>query len=416
MKIQFLKINNIKLNPDNPRSISNEKLQQLIKSVKDFPEMLKLRPVIVDNDMMVLGGNMRVIACRQAGITKLPVIKADSLTKEQKHEFIIKDNVSYGEWDLDLLVNWDVNTLADWGLDLDLNTNQRYTDQDYIPETQIGSISKLGDIFLLGQHRLMCGDSTNAKDVNKLMDNKLADMVWTDPPYNVAIKGKAGSIKNDDMSDDEFRKFLYSAYKRYYENIKDGGVIYVAHSDTERINFSKEFINAGFKLSQNLIWNKNSATFSRQDYNWKHESILYGWKPGAAHYYCDDYSQKTVINQKDIDFNKIKKSELVELLKQAKQNFKSTVIDYDRPTISELHPTMKPVNLIQKLIENSSKENWIVLDLFSGSGSTLIACENSKRINYSMELDPKFVDVIIKRWQEYTEGKAINIKIGLNFD
>lgn len=254
----------------------------------------------------------------------------------------------------------------------------------------------------------MC-DSTSIKDVKALMDGEQADMVWTDPPYNVAVTGVAGQIKNDDMADGEFKAFLAAVYDRLVDSMRDGAVIYVSRSDTERVNFTREFTRAGLKLSQNLIWNKHSATLSRQDYNWKHESILFGWKPDAAHYFSNDFTQTTVFDQDDIDFSKMKKVELVNILNDMRANFSSTVIDFDRPTISELHPTMKPVGLVQKLIENSSKPDWLVLDLFGGAGSTLIACVNSRRCCNLMELDPKFVDVIVRRWQDYTGEKAINL-------
>jgi DNA modification methylase len=231
----------------------------------------------------------------------------------------------------------------------------------------------------------------------------------TDPPYNVAIKGKAGQIKNDDMADGDFKAFLASAYDRLIENMRDGAVIYVAHADTERLNFTREFTRAGFKLSQTLIWNKQSAVINHQDYNWKHESMLFGWKLGAAHHFSNDFTQRNLFEQDDIDFNKMKKSELVTMLDDMRANFASTVIEFDRPTISEMHPTMKPVGLVQKLIENSSKPDWLVLDTFAGSGSTLIACVNSNRRCNLMELDPKFVDVIVRRWQDYTGEKASNL-------
>lgn len=411
MKTKMTKISDIKPNPNNPRTISEEKLKQLAESIKQFPQMLEIRPVVVDADMVALGGNMRIKACQLAGITKVPVVFADNLTNEQKQEFIIKDNVGFGEWDVDLLADWDKTLLTEWGLDIDFNDDgNNQPDQDDVPavdETNI--ITKLGDIWQLGEHRLMCGDSTNTQDVKKLMNKELANMVWTDPPYNVAIDGGAGKIKNDDMADAEFKEFLAKVYDRLFENMEDGAVIYVSHADFERVNFTREFTRAGFKFAQNLIWNKQSATLSRQDYNWKHEPILFGWKLGAAHYFANDFTQNTVFDAEDVDFSKMKKPELVKILDDMRANFSTTVIDFDRPTVSELHPTMKPIGLVQKLIENSSKPSWLVLDLFGGAGSTLIACVNSNRRCNLMELDPKFVDVIIRRWQEYTGKKAKNL-------
>ena len=412
MKTQTISIDKIKPNPDNPRTISNDKLQQLVGSIKQFPEMLSIRPIVIDENMVALGGNMRIKACKLAGIKEVPVVFVDNLSDEQKQEFIIKDNVGFGQWDIDLLAGWNQTLLVEWGLDLDFNEpGVNRPNKDRVPlVNEIDVVSEVGDIWQLGKHRLMCGDSTSDKDVKALMNGELADIVWTDPPYNVAVTGVAGQIKNDDMADNEFKSFLASVYKMLANSMRDGAVIYVSHSDTERVNFTREFTRAGLKLSQNLIWNKHSATLSRQDYNWKHEPILFGWKPGAAHYFSNDFTQTTVFNDDEVDFNKMKKAKLVDLLNDMRANFSSTVIDFDRPTISELHPTMKPVGLVQKLIENSSKPDWLVLDLFGGAGSsTLIACVNSNRRCNLMELDPKFVDVIVHRWQDYTGGKAVNL-------
>ncbi len=411
MNTQTISIDKIKPNPDNPRTISDEKLQQLVNSIQAFPEMLNIRPIVIDENMVALGGNMRIKACKLAGIREVSVVFADKLSDQQKKEFIIKDNASFGQWDMDLLAGWDQTLLTEWGLDLDFSASSaNKPNQDNVPLTdETNIISKLGDIWQLGRHRLMCGDSTSAKDMGLLMDKEQADIVWTDPPYNVAIEGKAGQIKNDDMADGDFKAFLASAYNQLIDNMRDGAVIYVSHSDTQRVNFTREFTRAGFKLSQNLIWNKQRATLSRQDYNWKHESMLFGWKLGAAHYFSNDFTQRTVFDQDDMDFNKMKKSELVALLDDMRANFASTVIDFDSPNISELHPTMKPVGLVQKLIENSSKPDWLVLDAFGGAGSTLIACVNSNRRCNLMELDPKFVDVIVRRWQDYTGEKASNL-------
>jgi site-specific DNA-methyltransferase (adenine-specific) len=380
MKLQVISLDKIKTNPSNPRIISKDKIK-LVKSIKEFPQMLEIRPIVLDADMVVLGGNMRIKACKKAGIKEVPVVFADNLSEKQKKEFIIKDNTAFGEWDADALANWDYDLLGDWGLDIEFAhpSTRRHIDQDDVPlvdDTKI--ISKHGDIWQMGIHKLMCGDSTNPKDMDKLMGGERANMVWTDPPYNVKVNGAAGSIKNDDMSDGDFKSFLAATYSTLISHMCDGAVIYVSHSETECVNFIREFTRTGFKLSQKLIWNKQKATFGRQDYQWKHESIIFGWKLGKAHYFVNDFTQTTVFN-------------------------------FDKPNASELHPTMKPVGLVQQLIENSSKSGWLVLDTFAGSGSTLIACVNSNRRCKLMELDPKFVDVIIRRWQEYTGEKALNL-------
>lgn len=228
----------------------------------------------------------------------------------------------------------------------------------------------------------MCGDLTSPEQVALLLDGKVADMIFTDPPYNVNYEGSDGqSIQNDDMGDSEFHDFLFLAYKNMFNSVKEGGPIYVCHADIEGLNFRSAFKEAGFKLAQCLIWVKNSFTMGRQDYQWQHEPILYGWKPGAGHYYVDDRSQSTIWN-------------------------------YDKPKHNDLHPTMKPLELVGKAINNSSLKGDLVLDLFGGSGTTLMACEQNKRNAYIMELDPKYVDVIINRWEQFTGKKAELIEEG----
>lgn len=240
-------------------------------------------------------------------------------------------------------------------------------------------ITKPGDIWILGNHRLMCGDSTHKDDIMHLMNNQDADMLLTDPPYNVDYVGKTAEalkIKNDNMDDNQFYEFLRKVFENMYIVTKEGASIYVFHADTEGINFRKAFKDAGFKLAECLIWKKDCFVMGRQDYQWQHEPVLYGWKEGKAHYFINDRTQ-------------------------------STILEFDRPKQSTLHPTMKPIDLIAKLIKNSSKENDIILDLFGGSGSTIIAAEQLNRCCYTMELDPKYCDVIVKRWETLTNKEAI---------
>jgi len=252
--------------------------------------------------------------------------------------------------------------------------------------------SKKGDIYILGNHRLMCGDSTNKDDVRKLMNGNQCDMIFTDPPYNVNYGDKAAMldkyqkghrntnhILNDNMGDSEFREFLLASYSRMFESCKEGAPIYVCHAETEGENSRGAFVEAGFKLAQCIIWVKNSLVLGRQDYHWRHEPILYGWKEGAAHYFIDDRTQ-------------------------------DTVWEFKKPKKNALHPTMKPLELCAKAIYNSSRSGDIILDLFGGSGSTLIASEQLDRICYMMELDEKYVDVIIDRWEKFTGRKAVKVE------
>ena len=260
----------------------------------------------------------------------------------------------------------------------------------------------------------MCGDSTSVDAVKTLMDGQLADMVWTDPPYNVAIKGKAGTIMNDDMADSAFAQFLFEMYTAMYTSMQPGAVIYVAHADSERANFTQQFLAAKFKLAQVLIWVKQSATLSRQDFNWQHEPILYGWKPGAGHYFCGDFCLTTVIDD-DVDIRKMTKPQLLEMVNELRTEHKTTVLRHNRPTKSDLHPTMKPVALVERMITWSSKPGETVLDIFGGSGSTLIACEKIHRASRLMELDPKYCDVIVKRWEAFTGKQATHAVTGKTF-
>jgi DNA modification methylase len=261
----------------------------------------------------------------------------------------------------------------------------------------------------------MCGDSTNIQHVEKLMAGGKADLVWTDPPYNVAIDGKAGTIMNDDMGDSQFRDFLLAVYGCYFAVMREGACIYVAHADSERANFTQAYKDSGLKLSQVLIWVKQSATLSRQDFNWQHEPILYGWKEGAGHYFCGDFTRTTVIDD-DVDLKNMKREQLIALVNDMRTEAKSTVLRHDRPTKSDLHPTMKPVALVQRMIQWSSRNGEVVLDLFGGSGSTLIAAHKCGRQARLMELDPRFADVIVRRWQEFSGESATLEADGRAFD
>lgn len=288
------------------------------------------------------------------------------------------------------------------------------TDEDDVPEPGPAPVTQRGDVWCMGEHRLMCGDSTSQVDVERLMAGEKADMVWTDPPYNVAVDGKAGKILNDDMGDSQFREFLSKVFGCYFQAMRPGAVIYVAHAESERANFTQTFVGGGLKLSQCLIWVKQSATLSRQDFNWQHEPILYGWKEGAGHYFCGDFTRTSVIDD-DINLGQLKREELLLLVRQMRDAQMTTVVRHDRPTKSDLHPTMKPVNLVQRMLEWSSRAGELVLDLFGGSGSTLIAAHKIGRRAVLMELDPKFADVIVRRWQAFTGQQATLERTGATF-
>lgn len=370
--IQRVNINTIKANPSNPRVIKDDKFKALVKSIKEFPEMLELRPIVVNSDNIILGGNMRLRACKEAGLTEVPIIYASSLDQDKQNEFIIKDNVGYGEWDWDTLANeWDTDLLADWGLEIpDIEMTQlEAQEDDYEVPDEITTDIVLGDLFEIGQHRLLCGDSTNTDEYKKLFNEQLADLVVTDPPYNVGYVGgtkQSLTIQNDKQSDGDFYQFLYDFYTALGAYTKPGGAWYVWHADTEGANFRLAMKNAGIEPRQCLIWVKNTLVMGRQDYHWKHEPCLYGWKEGAAHGWYSDRKQ-------------------------------TTVLEFDRPTRNAEHPTMKPIALISYQIGNSSKQGDIVADAFLGSGSTMVSSHQLNRKCYGMELDPKYCQVIIDR-------------------
>ena len=403
MKTQTVPINEVKSNPNNPRIIKDDKFKKLVASIKELPQMLQLRPIVVNEDMVVLGGNMRLKACKEAGLKEIPIIKASELNEEQQRAFIIKDNVGFGEWDWDALANeWDAEQLEEWGLDLpaDLIVEEEIEveEDDYEIPDEINTDIVIGDLFEIGEHRLLCGDSTQVDTWHKVMGDKLCDMVMTDPPYNVNYEGGTGlKIMNDSMSNSSFYQFLYDFYTALGSYTKKGGAWYVWHASTETANFSTAMRNSGLLLKQYLVWVKNSMVMGRQDYQWKHELCLYGWKEGAAHYFTNERNHTTVIEDK-IDIKKLTKDEMKRMLTEMlSDKTKSTIIHCDKPTRSTEHPTMKPILLLAPLIQNSSKENEIVADAFLGSGSTMVASHQLNRKCYGMELDPKYCQVIIDR-------------------
>jgi site-specific DNA-methyltransferase (adenine-specific) len=369
--------------------------------------------MVVNEVMVVLGGNMRLKALKELGYKEVPdewVKSAKDLTEDEIRRFIIADNVGFGEHDWEMLANeWDIDELSEWGLDIpDMQMEEEVkieaVEDDFeIPE-QVTTDIVLGDLFEIGEHRLLCGSSTEIDTWSKLMGNKLADMVMTDPPYNVAYQGKtkdALTIENDSMGDTDFYQFLYDFYTALGSYTKKGGAWYVWHADSEGVNFRKAMKEAGILLKQCLIWVKNTMVMGRQDYHWKHEPCLYGWKEGAAHYFTDERTHTTVIEDK-IDVNKLTKDQMKSMLKEIlSDKNKTTIINCDKPSRNDVHPTMKPILLLAPLIQNSSKEKELVADGFLGSGSTMLASHQLKRICYGMELDPKYCQVIVDRMRNF---------------
>lgn len=411
---------------NNPRK-NDKAVDKVAESIKQFGFKV---PIIVDKNMTIIAGHTRLKAAIKLGLEEVPVIVADDLTPDQVKAFRLVDNkvAEYSEWDLDALMI----ELKDIEIDMSAFdfeapiTADEVKEDDYEVELPKTPKAKLGDIYKLGRHRLMCGDSTRIEDVELLMDMDLADMILTDPPYNVNYGDKGATyeklgyntgfkdrkILNDNMESSQFQLFLTDAFTAGNAVLKPGGAFYIWHGESESYNFRQACINVGWQVRQCLIWNKNALVLGRQDYQWKHEPCLYGWKDGATHYFIDDRSYTTVIED-NIDINKLKLSEARDLLRQLlSPKVPTTVIDEAKPTKSAEHPTMKPVKLMARLINNSTKPGQIVLDLFGGSGSTLIAAEQLNRRCYLMELDPKYVDVIIDRYEALTGDKAEKIRKG----
>lgn len=393
MNIQKIKIENLKPAEYNPRKDLTPEDEEYKKIKKSLTEFGYVAPVIVNSDMTVIGGHQRLKVLKELGYTEIECNIVD-LDKNKEKALNIALNKITGDWDNGKLEEL-LAELKEADVDLDV-TGFSFDEVDNILKDITGSkeddfdldqaleeieepITKPGDVWLLGNHRLLCGDSTQKENVVKLMNSRQVDMILTDPPYNVDYEGKtedALKIENDNMSETEFYNFLLDSYRNMYEFARSGASIYVFHADTEGLNFRNAFKAVGFKLAQCLVWVKNTFVLGRQDYQWRHEPILYGWKEGAGHYFIDDRKQ-------------------------------STVLEFDKPARNAEHPTMKPIDLLVYLIKNSSKENDLILDLFGGSGSTLIAAEQTKRTCYTMELDPKYCDVIVKRWENLTGEKAI---------
>ena len=376
---------------NNARTHSPSQINKLRSSLREFGF---INPVIIDRDYGVIAGHGRILAAKEEGITEVPCVFADHLTEAQKKAYIIADNrmAMDAGWDEELLrveiealqaENFDplltgfdekeLSKLFDDGLDA------KEDDYDVESELQKPTFSKPGDIWTLGRHRLVCGDSTKAETYETLLGNTKANLIITDPPYNVNYEGSAGKIKNDNMASENFYHFLLDAFSCMEKALADDGSIYVFHADTEGLNFRRAFADAGFYLSGCCIWKKQSLVLGRSPYQWQHEPVLYGWKKKGKHQWYTGRKE-------------------------------STIWEFDKPKKNGDHPTMKPIPLLAYPIMNSSMSNAVVLDPFGGSGSTLIACEQTDRICRTIELDEKFCDVIVRRYIEQV-GSEENVSV-----
>lgn len=422
---------------NNTRTHTPEQIDQIVASMQEWGWT---NPVLVDEAGVIIAGHARVLAAQKLGLADAPVMVARGWTDAQKRAYVIADNK------LALNAGWDMSRLAveisdlkglgfDLGLtgfsadELDRMAGGRsgLTHPDQVPDLWSRPVSKPGDVWLLGAHRVTCGDSTVVTDLDRVMAGGGADACWTDPPYNVRYESKlAGSIKNDDMPAAQFRAFLLDAFVAAFAVLKPGAAIYVAHADTEGLNFRGAFADAGFKLSGCLVWVKESLVLGRSDYQWQHEPILYGWKPGASHSWFGGRKKTTVhdLGSPAVVMNDAGQAVVTiggETFVISGRDLKvegvaSSVLRVEKPKRSAEHPTMKPVELISRHLENSTKVGAVVLDPFGGSGSTLIACEMLGRQARLCELDPRFVDVIVRRWEAFTGRKAVLEEAGLGFE
>ena len=390
-EMQLVDINKLIPYVNNARTHNAQQINKLRSSLREFGF---INPVIIDQDFNVIAGHGRIMAAKEEGINEVPCVFVDYLTEAQKKAYILVDNrmAMDAGWDEELLkVEIEALQAEDFDLSLtgfdeselagffDTADDAKEDDFDVDAELEKPPVTKSGDLWLLGNHRLLCGDSTKEESYTLLMNSKKANLVVTDPPYNVNYQGTAGKIKNDNLENDKFYQFLFDAFTCMEKAMADDASIYVFHADTEGLNFRKAFADAGFYLSGTCIWKKQSLVLGRSPYQWQHEPCLFGWKKNGKHQWYSDRKQ-------------------------------TTIWEFDKPKKNGDHPTMKPVPLIAYPIKNSSMSNCIVLDPFGGSGSTLIACEQTNRICHTIELDEKYCDVIVKRYIEQV-GTAENVSV-----
>jgi DNA modification methylase len=430
MKIQMWSVDRVIPYKRNPRR-NEDAVAKVAASIKEFGFK---QPIVVDKDSTIVVGHTRLLAALRLGMKEVPVHVASDLSAAQVKAYRLADNRVHeeAEWDEELLA-LELGDLSKLGFNLEatgfdadeinelLNLEQggllAGVDEDAVPETPAKPTAFTGELITLGKHRVICGDSTDPFIIEKLFAGAKADVIFTDPPYNVNYEGGAGKIKNDNMADDKFRHFLRRAFGVMFRMLKDGGAVYVCHADTEGLNFRGAFNEAGFKLAGCLIWCKDSLVLGRSDYQWQHEPILYGWKPTGSHKWYGDRKSTTIsefmlqapLTQVEPNRYRLRLGDQwfeIRGEKIAIEELETTVIKIPKPKRSDEHPTMKPVALIDKFLKNSTRKKDLVFDAFGGSGSTLISCEKLGRTAYLCELEPKFVDVIALRWEQAT-GKKV---------
>lgn len=437
--IEAWPIDRPKPRPDNPRTHTAEQVEQIAAAMREWGWT---NPILVDELGGIIAGHGRVLAARSLQYEHVPVMVARGWSQAQIRAYVIADNklALNAGWD-DQLLKAELSALEaedfDLGVvgfnegELDALFNAEAeggvgeTEEDDVPAVAKVAITRPGDIWVCGEHRVMCGDARKEDTMAVLVDGKAIAACWTDPPYNVNYEGGAGKIQNDAKPAERFRTLLRQAFQSALKVMEKGAPIYVAHADTEGLAFRAEFEAAGFKLAGCLIWRKQSIVLGHSDYQWQHEPILYGWKPGAGHRWYGDRKESTIRDAGGQLFEQREDGSWIIYLNDTALVVKGdnltvaieqgSVITEPKPARSSEHPTMKPVQLIERMIRNSTKVGDRVLDMFGGSGSTLIACHKLKRIGYILELDPVFCDVIVKRWEEYAGQPAYRLRDGAMF-
>ena len=426
MHIEYLAPEALTPYAKNAKEHTDKQVEQIANSIR---ELGFRQPLVVDRDGVVIIGHGRLLAAKRMGLERVPCVRADDLNEAQARALRLADNkLNESAWieplrDEELAALAEEIDMSQFGFDDVLEEMAEAVDvvEDEPPELPEEPRARLGDVYRLGEHRLMCGDSTDAEAVQALMDGEVADLMVTDPPYNINLTGGGiddekrrvcHGIQNDAFDKmEDYEKFLTKAIVAGNTALRNGAAFYVWYASKCHTANESAIQRAGLEAHQQLIWVKTQAILGRNDYHWQHECCLYGWKSGAAHYFTDSRAESTVIEDEGVKLSTLKKGELIELCEKLLGQHKAgTVLRADKPTAAEMHPTVKPQALLAPLIRNSSKPGWKVLDLFGGSGSTLIACEQLGRRCFMMELDPRYVDVIVDRWEKFTGRKAEKLK------
>lgn len=426
----------------NARTHPEWQVAQIAASIAEFGFC---NPLLVGPDRTIVAGHGRLLAAQRLGLARVPVIVLGHLSEQQRRALVIADNriAENAGWD-DELLRSELAALQEEGFDLEVvgfsddelaellggldggdGAAAAVGDPDFVPDPPPEPVSRPGDLWVLGEHRVLCGDATVAADVARACGGRLCDAMWTDPPYNVAYEGKAGTIANDDLSPGDFRRFLVSAFAAAAASLSQGAAVYVAHADTEGLAFRSAFRDAGFKLSGCLVWVKPSLVLGRSDYQWRHEPVLYGWRKGAPHRWFGGRANTTVLESPTAPVRVLPDGSVQvdvggQVLVITGRDLRidaheGSVVRAEKPARNAEHPTMKPVALILGMLANSTRPGDTVLDPFGGSGSTLIACQRSGRQARLVELEPRFVDVIVERWQTFTGLRAVLEADGSSF-